>query len=181
MTGMRERVMGMLHDVFTFGKITASAIGVLKNSLTVSIEADDGETDGSHEVWGSAPVMWRPVDPDLTGECEVLFARLGDEKIAFATRDLRWQISVEKGEVIITSMGSTTPAYVHLKPDGTVVLSALVVKIGSDAAAQSIPLGTLLQTWLSTHTHATGTGPSGPPNEAGTLSTCFSARHKVDS
>lgn len=161
----RELFDHYLSDALSFGTVADSSVGLLKNSLTAEVEADGAE-DGDHEVWGEAPLLWRPVDPDLEGECEVMFARMGDEKIVFATKDRRWQISVEKGEVILRAMGNAAPAYLHLKPDGSAILRATTINLGADAT-DFVALSTLVSaqlasiaTALTTHVHA-GVTPGG--------------------
>lgn len=65
-------------------------------------------------------------------------------------------IALDKGKLNIVVDGN-----VNLTA-GTVNLSAGGVNLGSPAP-MSVPLGELLLTWLTSHTHPTGVGPSGPP------------------
>lgn len=65
-------------------------------------------------------------------------------------------IALDKGKLNIVVDGNVNVTA------GTVNLSAGGVNLGSPAP-MSVPLGELLLTWLTTHTHPTGVGPSGPP------------------
>lgn len=69
---------------------------------------------------------------------------------------------------------------VVLEAQTRVVIAGPIVLIGSDSAAQPIPLGNALKSWLETHTHPTAMGPSGPPVQAPTLQTTLSVKHKLD-
>jgi len=65
----------------------------------------------------------------------------------------------------------------------THIISTLGTYIGGSADVPPIEpmvLGTQLYNWLATHTHPTGTGPSGVPAELATLATILSPLNKVD-
>ena len=65
-------------------------------------------------------------------------------------------IAIDKGKINIVVDGNVNlqAAQVNLAAGG--------VNLGSPASFK-VPLGELLLTWLQTHTHPTGVGPSGPP------------------
>jgi len=63
-----------------------------------------------------------------------------------------------------------TGAKIQIDQTGNIILtpaSGKQVKLGSSSASsEAVPLGTSLKTWLDSHTHPTGVGPSGPPLQA---------------
>jgi len=63
-------------------------------------------------------------------------------------------------------------AYIYINNLGIIEFKAGAV------ATQFTLLGETLKTWLENHTHPTGTGPSGPPVQAATLTTCLSTTIK---
>lgn len=172
--GARDAAFGFIREAFSFGKVLATAISDTTLSLLAQVEGDEGDADNApvdDDVWGDAPLLYRPVAPDATGHCEALFYRLGDERVVIATKDRRWQISVEEGEVIVRSMGAGSPAYVHLKPDGSVIVSGATINLGG-AATQYVALANLVASELGNvwkaiethiHTSAAPGSPTTPP------------------
>jgi hypothetical protein len=67
---------------------------------------------------------------------------------------------------------------VEIKGTKTIVMDALTIYLGSIFGASTEPavLGQQLSNWLATHTHATGTGPSGVPNEVADLPSTLSTK-----
>jgi hypothetical protein len=63
-------------------------------------------------------------------------------------------------------------AYIFINKNGILEMKAGTV------ATEFAMLGETLKTWLSTHTHPTGVGPSGPPTQASTLTNCLSTKIK---
>lgn len=65
-------------------------------------------------------------------------------------------ISLDKGKlnIVVDGNANITAKSVNLASSG--------VALGSPAP-YSVPIGELLMTYLATHTHPTGVGPSGPP------------------
>lgn len=60
--------------------------------VTASIrdgDDEDGQTGHDVEVWGQAPVLYRPADPDDKGSCQALTTLIGGTPVCLATRDLR--------------------------------------------------------------------------------------------
>lgn len=177
---------GFIREAFAFGKVLASAISATTKTVLVKVEGDEGDADSAptaDDLWGHAPLLYRPVDPDSSGHCEAVFYRLGDERVCIATKDRRWQIEVAEGEVIVRAMGSGSPAYVHLKPDGTARIKASAIKLGASAApASSYVKGetlntalTNLVTALNTYASALGAGSPANPVTAGTAATAATA------
>lgn len=59
----------------------------------------------------------------------------------------------------------TPPHVVKLIPDGAAVIESPMILLGSEEAAEGVPLGTQLKTWLDGHTHsASGAGPPSAPS-----------------
>ena len=195
---IKNRLDEALAAFLDFGAITDTVIADAAKSVVATIEGDVDE-DGSAEkveeceLWGSAALLVRPADPDSSGRTEVVYLRRGDELVGILTKDRRWQVDLEKGEVVVRGLGASA-ARIRLKPDGTAVLDAAAVKVG-DTAGEAIPLGDALKSWLDGHKHSytdsdSGvsttllTGPPsktpGPPFDADT-SPDPSSKHKVES
>ncbi len=158
-----------------FGKINSFDVKLLTKSVAVQVEADEGETNATDsELWGHAPLLYAPVKPSATDavtgteHCEAAFMQLGDERVVIATKDRRYQTEVAEGEVILRAMGPASPAYVHLKPDGTVIVKATSINLGG-SAAQFVALANLVLARLNvieaahnTHVHAVSVPITGP-------------------
>jgi len=59
-----------------------------------------------------------------------------------------------------------TGAYIKINTDGNIILypaSGKNVLLGDVSASEGVPLGQTLKSWLDSHQHPTGVGPSGPP------------------
>lgn len=180
----RQDVIDIIHEVIGFGHVKTSEVsdGTSTVGLTLDGAGDGAKAEASatdEELWTHGPLMFRPQDEDTTGHCEVLFYRLGDGKVVIASKDRRFQITSEKGEVIVAAMGLGTPAYVHLKPDGTLILRGNI-RGGLEAAAQKMVLGDILKTVLEALTVPTAMGPSGTPINAASFSSFLSSKHKLD-
>lgn len=113
--------------------ITASIIGAAPES-TEDAETDDVERSENVDLWGDAAVLMRPADPDATGACEVMFVRRGDTREVIATKDRRWQLALEKGEVVVRNMVADEEKQITLKlaQDGTLTIVAKKTVISSD-------------------------------------------------
>lgn len=199
---MRTNVDAEVEGLIGHGNLTASTSGSASASVQTTIvgdgppdldltrdHADDPEVEQltSCDVFGEAGLLWRPADPTAGGACEALFVRSGDTRDVIATKDRRWQVSLEKGEVMLRWMGdltdtvSTRPV-VYLKNDGSVrvegmkvVIDASDVRLGGDAASAYVALANLVKDRLDTiqslfnaHTHTGGTisGNTGAPQVA---------------
>lgn len=71
---------------------SAEASGGEATLVTASLrdgDDDEGQTGHTVEVWGQAPVVYVPDDPDDGGRCQALTVQLGGNPVAIATRDLR--------------------------------------------------------------------------------------------
>lgn len=157
---VRAWIEETLAAILDFGKITKTGQGLL-NSVQADVEVA-GDSAEDQELWGLAPVLYRPTDPDPTGYCEALIFRRGDEKVIIGTKDRRYQVSLEKGDVVITSLSLTTPTRVKLLADGTCIIDASSIKLGASAAqfvARADKVDTeLKKLWqaLDTHIHPMG-------------------------
>lgn len=71
---------------------TPEASGGAATLVTASLRDGDDDEDqvGQNvEIWGQAPVIFLPDDPDEGGRCQALTTQLGGVPVAIATRDLR--------------------------------------------------------------------------------------------
>jgi uncharacterized protein involved in type VI secretion and phage assembly len=104
------------------------------------------------------------VELNTTSEGEE-FIQISDNHGNSVTLDVEGLKAVDK-EGSFVSM-KDEKMVVSARSEVTVVGPTVNVKAGSvflgDGAAQSVILGEAFQTYFNSHTHATGTGPSGPP------------------
>lgn len=168
----REWARGVLDALFDFGRVTGSSRGGTHHTVAVDIEGNLDQEEraetASEDLWGAAAMQYRPADPDADGAAEVLYVRRGNEMLPIATRDFRFQVDLEKGEVVVTNFSKEQPARVWLRADGTLVVEADEVRIGDAAATHTIGLGDVikghlddLKSWLDNHTHAPGSFTAG--------------------
>jgi hypothetical protein len=202
MSATRGFVFGVLAGLFDFGRITGTKRGTTNKTIALDFEGnvdqeDRAETE-SADVWGCSAMQYRPADPDGDGAAEVLYIRRDGELLPIATRDFRFQVDLEKGEVVVTNNDKTKPARIWLRADGTLTIEADEVRIGDAAASSTIALGDAvknhfdsIRTTFNNHTHVAGTlvAPSGGgavTGLSGTTATQFAAtpdiesRHKVE-
>lgn len=195
---MTGRLTENLESLLDWGIAKASSISATVKNVLVTVIGDDGdETEEVTEQVLSvdAAVLVRPAAPTNDGAMEVLFVRRGDERTTIATRDPRWQVDLEEGEVVVRAFASGA-ALVRIRPDGTIVLAGDVA-MGADTATEAVVLGTTLKSyldslkiWLDAHIHATTAtigssatvGVISPPSPASpTVPAIESTRHTVDS
>lgn len=206
--GARDFVFELIDQLFEFGRVRSSAQTASAKTVTVDIEGsvdgDSVEQARGQGFWGHAAIMARPKAPTTSpeGECEVFYVRRGEEMVSIASRDLRWQVDLSEGDVVVRNLDGTTPVRLHLLADGTAVLEADTVKIGDASATEKIALGTTLKTYLDTlrselealralynaHVHSgvtTGVGstavPTVPSPTAFTSPPDIESRHVVES
>lgn len=197
----RGYARGAADTALAFARVTASSILSNAKSLALDLlvaEDDDetGETMPVAEVYGEAALLHRPADADATGAPEVIVWRHGDERIVIATKDRRWQVELEKGDVCLRAFGENKPR-LFLRADGTAVLEADTIKLGDAGATEAIALGTAtknhldaVKAWLDALTlPVTGTanltsgavtGTAGPPVSASPTVPDIESRHKVE-
>lgn len=191
---MTGRLTENLESLLDWGIAKASSISATVKNVLVTVIGDDGdETEEVTEQVLSvdAAVLVRPAAPTNEGAMEVLFVRRGDERTTIATRDPRWQVDLEEGEVVVRAFGESA-ALVRIRPDGTIVLAGDVA-MGAETATEAVVLGTTLKSyldgmkaWADTHTHpfvATGAASptSAPTTPSPTVPAIESTRHTVDS
>lgn len=169
----REWARGVLDAIFDFGRVTGSSRGAANRTVSVDLEGNLDQEEraetSTEDLWGSAAVQYRPADPDADGAAEALYVRRGNEMLPIATRDFRFQVDLEKGEVVVTNFSKEKPARVFLRADGTLVIEADEVRIGDAGASNTIALGDRvkshlddLKTWLDGHVHGySWTGTAG--------------------
>jgi hypothetical protein len=156
----RQDVIDIMQEVLKLGTVSASRLDS-KHSLEVTVEGADGEASADdNDVFGAAPLLYRPQNG-----AECVYMQLGDEKIVIGTRDKRWQIECDQGEVVLRAMGSAAPAYLKLSPDGTAVLKGVTLtldpttrtNLAGTASNQPFTNGTALHTYLDALFTAIGT------------------------
>ena len=170
----REELEEELAAASDFGSVAGTTQGANK-SVEATVTGDE-DPDGDEELeevelWGLASVLERPADPDSSGSCELVFLRRGDEIVGIGTKDRRWQVTLEKGEVVVRAFGSSA-ATIHLKPGGEAVLTATDIKLGGPAVSDFVALASKVDAHLTTlqnahdvHSHATAPdGPVSPPS-----------------
>lgn len=77
--------------------------------------------------------------------------------------------------------GYPTPRASNQANTTSLVISSPSIRLGDIDAGQAVVLGNALQSWLASHTHGTGTGPTTTPIQSGSLGSTLSTKHKVDS
>lgn len=188
----RDYARDAADTALSLARVTASSIASAASSLLLDIllaEDDDesGETMDGAEVYGEAALLFRPADPTTAGAPEVIVWRHGDERIVIATKDRRWQVELEKGDVCLRAFGENKPR-LFLRADGTAVLEADEIKLGDAGATQAIALGTAvkghldaLKTWADAHTHPDPvSGNTGTPTAPSPTVPDVESRHKVE-
>lgn len=197
----RKWVFEVIEALFDFGRVTGTHRGSSTKSIAVDIEGNVDQEDRAEtsreDLWGSAAMQYRPADPDGDGAAEVLYVRRGNELLPIATRDFRFQVDLEKGEVVVTNLDKTKPARIWLRADGTLTIEADEVRIGDAAAGSTIGLGDAIKghfdaqkSWMDALTlPVTGTanlgtgavtGTAGPPVSPSPTVPDVESRHKVE-
>lgn len=69
----------------------------------------------------------------------------------------------DDGEVVLLANGNGKSS-IRFEQDGTVVVTAERIKLGS-SATEKVVLGDTFMQFFNSHTHPTGVGPSGPPTQ----------------
>lgn len=77
--------------------------------------------------------------------------------------------------------GYPTPQASDQAHETHLVISSPSIRLGDIGAGEAMVLGDSLRSWLASHTHGTGTGPTTSPIQGATLGSTLSTRHKVDS
>lgn len=145
--GAREAVMSMLDGLLAFGRVTATKQATNTKQVLASIAGNGGtgttsEARPFQALWGHAAIVFRP-----PADTEVIFARIGDEMVPVASREVRWAIDVEEGEVVIRNLVSDTAsqARIRLKANGECIIDSSKVYIGDGAATEKLALGTAIK------------------------------------
>jgi hypothetical protein len=151
---MRSPYHQAIGGLIDFGEIVGTAIADAAKSVLVHMrgagpvdaaDADDEEIDDAFEestdaeLWGLAPVLYRPADATNDGAPEVIFVRRGDERVVVATKDRRWQDEVElaPGEVCIRWCGNLSDSVsirprVHALSSGVLLAKGVQVQLVTD-------------------------------------------------
>lgn len=144
MRGFRKEFHQALDALIDFGIVRASRLSERMKNVLVTVtgaETNEGfEQADDQPFYGNAAVLVRPAAPTDAGHVEVVYARVGDEMVVLAHRDVRWQVDLEEGEVVLRNM-SDTAARIWLKADGSVIVEAQSIKLGSKDASESAVKG----------------------------------------
>lgn len=126
----RSDIAQFMQDVVGFAKVIASSVGA-SGSPQLKIQAtDDDQSADTCEWWGHPAISCKP-----PAGGEALFIDLGGERVVLGVKERRWQVSVADGECVVRALGSASPAYIKLKPDGTAEVHAERVDLGGEALA----------------------------------------------
>lgn len=199
--GWRDAMHELVDALFDYGRVRGSVQTANAKTVTIDVEGAVGassERRAGQGFWGHAAVMARPKAPTTSpeGSCEVIYLRRGEEMVSIASRDLRWQVDLSEGDVVIRNLDGTNPVRLHLLADGTAVLEANTVKIGDASATEKIGLGTAikshfdsLKTYVDNHVHVAGTlvagmtavtGATGAPSSSSPSVPDVESRHVVE-
>lgn len=87
-------------------------------------------------------------------------------------------LTFQKDITITTSktMNVNATEAITVKSEASVLVDSPEIVLGLDAT-EKLVLGDTFATLFKTHTHPTGTGPSGPPTEAAQMDSCLSAQN----
>ena len=194
--GARDTMMGMLDSLLAFGRVTATKQATETKQVLASVAGNSGTTSEERPfqaLWGHAAILFRP-----PVDTEVIFARVGDEMVPIASREVRWAIDVEEGEVVVRNLVSSSAqqARIRLKANGECIIDSPKVYIGDGGASEAIGLGTAiknhlssLKSWADGHTHiltiaaqagAGGTGTAAPPASPSPTVPDVESRHVVE-
>jgi hypothetical protein len=176
----RGGVVQTLSDLVGFAQGVAARLGASKSVEVRAKASDDDAGDQWCELWGHAPLLYKPV----AGH-EQLYVELGDERVVFATKDRRWQIETKDGEVVVRAMGALA-AYVKLTPDGAAEVHAESINLGGSATSL-VALANLVESAIAlaiaNHTHAgvtTGAGTSAVGVLSGTVASTACSKVKAE-
>lgn len=165
----RKDVLEALADVVGFATVTASRLGA-SNSVELQIVASKDESDSTKkndewcEWWGEPGISFKP-----EAGAEAMYIDLNGERVVIGVKSRKYQIAVEDGECVVRAFGPDSPAYVKLKPDGSIEVHGHAF-LGGDAttATFGVPLAELIATAVNaalvghTHLSATAGSPTGP-------------------
>ncbi len=107
----------------TYGTTASGGASTLVTASMRDGDDEDGQTGHDVEVWGVAPVLYVPDDPDKDGGCQALTTLIGGTPVCIGTRDLRAVNAIpgmEKGAAAFIC--PTGRSGVIVKKDGSVSL-----------------------------------------------------------
>lgn len=135
-------IQRVIAGLFDFGRLRGSRV-TTSHQVVVNLRGIAGprgnEDVDDCEHWGVAGVQSRPKPPSSSGgqerSAEYWFMRNNDELLAVASRDLRYLVNVEEGELAIHALGrdGATQAVVRCKPNGEVIVSGTTIYLGTTA------------------------------------------------
>lgn len=156
--GNRGNTREVVGELISFGELVRAG----KNGLTETLlEHDDDQSADECEVYGSAGVQTK----SLPG-ADRMFVDLAGERVVIGQRETRWQIAIESGETVLRALGPGKPAYIKLRPDGSVLIEGTRIVLGADSATTRPALAELVATAVNAaivgHTHASFSAPGAP-------------------
>jgi hypothetical protein len=156
--GNRGNTREVVGELISFAELVRAG----KNGLTETLrEHDDDQAGDECEVYGSAALQTKC----LPG-ADRMFVDLAGERVVIGQRETRWQIAVESGETVLRALGAGSPAYIKLRPDGSVLVSGTNIALGSDSASMHAALAELVATAVNlqivNHTHGSPGTPGAP-------------------
>lgn len=147
---VRNEMQEYLDGYLDFAGVKTTSIADANSSVVMTVEGDVGPVEEAEELdaesFEHAAILHRPVAPTADGECETAVWRRGDELVVLASKDRRWQVSIDEGEVVVRAYGQDAPM-LRLDPSGVAYVLAPEVRIEEtkDGTVESIPLGDVLQ------------------------------------
>jgi hypothetical protein len=148
---VRAYVQEAMSAAFDFARVTASSIGSRSNSVLATIQANTNPESSESEqipaqaLWGHAAILYRPAAATSEGSLEVFIQRRGEDFVPVASRDLRWQIAIDEGDVVLRNFSASAPVRVRLNANGTMILEANEVRIGDAGATHTVGLGDVIK------------------------------------
>lgn len=134
--GMRDMIEEWVSSLLAVGIVKASSIAGGTEPIFRII--GDMDPDGNEEMdqieqFTTAPLCYRPKPAAFDAEgmpiegMEVVFIRWDDERLIIGTKDRRWEVAPDEGEVIVLALGKdgARQALHRLKPDGNQVLEGI--------------------------------------------------------
>jgi hypothetical protein len=153
MGDVREFARSLLHRLIDVGRSLGSGNDDSGNVI-MEVEGDPDEIDRQAEDWSHPAIVYKPYIssvPDTEGALKPLLWRAGKELVVIGGREMRWNVSVDAGEVVVRGLAPNSN-YVKFKTDGTIQIGggsgAAAARIGDAVVAGNTPTSGML-TWIS--------------------------------
>src|SRR4051794_29736836 len=109
--GSRGRIAGVVSSLISL----AALVRATADATLFILEHDDDQSDDECEWYGTPAVQTRP-----PAGADALYVDLNGERVVIGVRETRWQVDLEEGETVLRALGSGSPGFIKLKPDGTI-------------------------------------------------------------